>query len=68
MKEQIVLGSNKSDVETQLDRWLRENPAINVLRVHHQPRREPHTLLTRLGGRNVPRFSITVEYEEGDVS
>jgi hypothetical protein len=67
LKEQIVLGSNKHDLETQLDRWLLQNPAIKVLRVC-QPRREPHTLLTRLGGRNVPRFSIMVEYEEADVS
>ena len=66
MKEHIVLGTDKRDVEAQRDRWLSENPAIKVLQVR-QPRREPHNLLTRLGGKNVPRFSITVEYEEANV-
>jgi hypothetical protein len=67
MKEHIILGIDKHDSEEQLDLWLSENPAIKVLKVH-QARREPHNLLTRLGGRNVPRFSITVDYEEADVS
>ena len=66
MKEHIVLGTDKRDVEAQRDRWLSENPEIKVLQVH-KPRREPHNLLTRLGGKNVPRFSITVEYEEANV-
>ena len=66
MKEHIILGIDEEDVEKQKDLWLSENPAIKVLRVQ-QPRREPHNLLTRLGGRNVPRFSITVDYEEADV-
>jgi hypothetical protein len=66
VKEHIILGIDKHDAEEQLDLWLSENPAIKVLRVQ-QPRREPHNLLTRLGGRNVPRFSITVDYEEADV-
>jgi hypothetical protein len=66
VKEHIVLGTDKRDVEAQRDRWLSENPAIKVLQVH-EPRREPHNLLTRLGGKNVPRFSITVEYEEANV-
>src|SRR5450755_4019961 len=67
VKEHIILGIDKHDAEEQLDLWLSENPAIKVLRVH-QPRREPHNLLTRLGGRNAPRFSITVDYEEADAS
>lgn len=63
MKEHVILGTDKQDAERRLDIWLAENPALKVLRVHH-PKREPHNWLTRLGGRNVPRFSITVEYEE----
>jgi hypothetical protein len=63
VKEHLILGIDRQDAERRLDIWLAENPAIKVLRVH-EPKREPHNLLTRLGGRNVPRFSITVEYEE----
>jgi hypothetical protein len=66
VKEHIILGIDKHDAEEQLDLWLSEDPAIKVLKVH-QPRREPQNLLMRLGGRNVPRFSITVDYEEADV-
>ena len=67
VKEHQILGTDEQDAERQRNIWLAENPAIKVLRVH-RPRREPHNLLTRLGGRNVPRFSITVEYEEADVT
>jgi hypothetical protein len=67
VKECLILGTDKQDAERRLDIWLAENPAIKVLRVH-QPKAEPHNLLTRLGGRNVPRFSITVEYEEAYVT
>jgi hypothetical protein len=67
VKEHMILGTDKADAERQLDIWLAENPATKVLQVR-QPKREPHNLLTRLGGRNVPRFSITVECEETHVS
>jgi hypothetical protein len=63
MKQHVILGRDNDDAEAWRDRWLSENPSIKVLRVHH-PKREPETWLTRLGGRNVPRVSITVEYEE----
>ena len=63
MKEHVILGIDAQDAERRLNIWLAENPAIKVLRVN-QPKREPHNWLTRLGGKNVPRFSITVEYEE----
>jgi hypothetical protein len=67
VKEHLILGIDKHDAEEQLDLWLSENPAIKVLRVHPL-RREPQSLLMRLGSRNVPRFSITLDYEEADVS
>lgn len=60
--QQIILGRNRRDAEAQRDRWLSEHPEIKVLRVHG-PKPEPRTLLTRIGGRNVPRVSIKVEYE-----
>ena len=63
MKQHMILGRDNDDAEAWRDRWLSENPSIKVLRVHH-PKREPETWLTRFGGRNVPRVSITVEYEE----
>jgi len=62
MKQHMILGKDRRDVEARRDEWLSENPAIRVLRVH-RPKREPESLLTLLGGRDVPRVSITVEYE-----
>jgi hypothetical protein len=63
MKQHMILGRDNDDAEACRDRWLSENPSIKIVRVHH-PKPEPETWLTRLGGRNVPRVSITVEYEE----
>jgi hypothetical protein len=62
MKQHMILGKDRRDVEARRDEWLSENPEIRVLRMH-RPKREPESLLTRLGGRDVPRVSITVEYE-----
>jgi hypothetical protein len=67
VKQHIILGIDKRDVEEQRDRWLSENRAIKVVRVHPL-RREPQSFLMRLGGRNVPRVSIAVDYEEPDVA
>jgi predicted alpha/beta hydrolase family esterase len=63
MKQHVILGRDNDDAEAWRDRWLSDNPSIKILRVHH-PKPEPDTWLTRLGGRNVPRVSIIVEYEE----
>ncbi len=62
MKQHMILGRDSRDVEARRDEWLSENPAIKVLRVH-RPRREPESWLTLLGGRNIPRVSIMVDYE-----
>ena len=64
MAQHIILGTNERDAERQKDLWLALHPAIKVLKVH-RPERERH-LLTRLGGRNIPRVSITVDYEAFD--
>jgi hypothetical protein len=61
-QQRIILGTDRRDAEAQRDRWLFEHPEIKILRVH-PPRLEPQTLLTRIGGRSVPRVSIEVEYE-----
>jgi hypothetical protein len=66
VKEHIILGIDERDAEEQRDLWLSENPAIKVLRVH-RPTREPQWL-TRLGTRNVPRVSTTVDYKDPDVN
>lgn len=63
VKEQVILGIDKRDAERQKDLWLARHPDLKVLKVH-RPRREPPHLLTRFGGRHVPRVSITVDYEE----
>ena len=67
LKEHIILGTDERDVEEQRDLWLSKNPAIKVLRVH-QPKREPQSWLTRLGSRNVPRVSMTIDYEDPDLT
>jgi len=62
MKQHMILGKNRRDVEARRDEWISENPEIRVVRVH-RPKREPESWLTLLGGRDVPRVSIIVEYE-----
>ncbi len=62
IQKHIILGRDRPDAEAKRDRWLFEHPKIHVLRVH-APKAEPNTLLMRIGGRNVPRVSIEVEYE-----
>jgi hypothetical protein len=66
LKEHVILGTDRRHIEEQRELWLAKNPAVRVLRVHHV-KREPESLLTRLGGKNIPRFSITLEYEEREV-
>ena len=65
MKHHVILGRDRRDVEAQRDMWLTENPDIRVVRVH-PPKPEPPTLLTRIGGRNVPRISVEFDYEISD--
>lgn len=63
----IVLGRDMREAQAERDKWLSEHPDIAILRLH-PPRTEPPTLLARIGGRNVPRVSIEVEYEYRDAS
>jgi hypothetical protein len=62
MKQHMILGKNRRDLEARRDEWISENPHIKVVRVH-RPKREPESWLTLLGGRDVPRVSVIVEYE-----
>ena len=62
IKQHMILGKNRRDVEARRDEWISGNPEVTVVRVH-RPKREPASWLTRLGGRDVPRVSIIVEYE-----
>ena len=62
IKQHMILGKNRRDVEARRDEWISGNPEIRVVRVH-RPKREPESWLTLLGGRDVPRGSIIVEYE-----
>jgi hypothetical protein len=47
-QKHIILGRDRDDAEAKRDRWLSD---------------KPKTLLTRIGGWNVPRVSIEVDYE-----
>jgi hypothetical protein len=62
IQQHIILGRDNRDVEAQLNKWLAENPELKLVRVHPAAP-EPPTFLTRLGGRDVPRVSVSVEYE-----
>jgi hypothetical protein len=62
LKEHLILGSDLRDVEHQKQQWLSENPGIRV--IAENVRREPPTLLTRVGGKRVPRFSLLLHFEE----
>jgi hypothetical protein len=66
VKEHLILGTDKLDAEKQRALWLSQNPAIKAIKIHSVKREQP-TLLTRIGGKHVPRVSIVVEYEETDV-
>ena len=61
-KRYTILGKDRRDAEALRDKWLAENETIKILRVH-RPQREPKVLLTLIGGHNVPRVSVTIEYE-----
>lgn len=65
MKEYLILGTDRQDAEKQRDLWLSRNPAIKVIKIH-RVKREPPTLLVRIGVNNVPRVSIMVEYVDSD--
>jgi hypothetical protein len=64
VKEYLILGTDRRDVEKQRDLWLSQNPAIKVIKIH-KVKREPPTWLARISAKHVPRVSITVEYEDG---
>lgn len=61
-QHRIILGRDRQDAETRRDAWLADHPEIKLLRMH-KLRSEPRTLLTWIGGRDVPRVSIMLEYE-----
>ena len=65
MKERLILGIDRWDAESQRDLWLSQNPAIKVIKIH-RVKREPSTLLARIGAKHVPRVSIMVEYEDSE--
>jgi hypothetical protein len=65
VEELLILGTDEQDAERQIALWLSQNPAIKVVRIH-EIKREPLSLLTLIGGRRVPRVSITVEYHYDD--
>jgi hypothetical protein len=65
-KEHLILGTDAHDIEEQKQRWLVENPQIEIIE-SGDIRREPSSLLIRLGGKRIPRFSVLLQYREMDV-
>jgi hypothetical protein len=60
VQEHFILGVDERDLQIERSRWLTENPCIKV--VETIIRQEPPTLLTRIGGKRVPRLSMLVRY------
>jgi hypothetical protein len=60
VQEHLILGVDERDLQNEIGRWLTENPDKKVLEAIIQ--QEPRNLLARIGGRNVPRFSMLVRY------
>jgi hypothetical protein len=66
-QKHIVLGRDAREAETARDKWLSEHHNVELLH-EDPPRLEPATLLIRIGGRNVPKVSIEMEYRLRDAS
>lgn len=66
MKEHIILGTDKKDAERHKDLWLAQHPGIKIIKIY--PLKREQNLLARIGGRNVPRVSIAVDYEEPETA
>jgi hypothetical protein len=62
MSKFMILGTDERDVEEQLSLWLKDKRGIKINRVN-PPQHERPTLLTRLGGKNVPHVSMLIDYE-----
>jgi hypothetical protein len=60
--EHFILGRNEDDLIKQREMWLEGNPGVTVI-WSSAPLTEPRTLLVRLGGKNVPKVSMVIEYE-----
>jgi hypothetical protein len=60
VQEHLILGVDEQDLQIERRRWLAENPRVEV--VATVVRREPPSLLTRIGGNRVPRLSMLVRY------
>jgi len=65
LKEHVILGIDALDIQTQKDRWLAENPRFRITETS-DIKPEPPSLLIRLGGKSVPRFSMLLRYREED--
>jgi hypothetical protein len=65
LKEHVILGIDALDIQRQKDRWLAENPRFRITETS-DIKREPPSLLIRLGGKSVPRFSMILRYREED--
>jgi hypothetical protein len=60
VQEHLILGVDERDLHIERSRWLTENPRIKV--VETIIRQEPPTLLTRIGGKCVPRLAMLMRY------
>jgi hypothetical protein len=60
VQEHLILGVDERDLQIERSRWLTENSRIEV--VETIIRQEPPTLLTRIGGKCVPRLAMLMRY------
>jgi hypothetical protein len=55
-----IMGRDTRHVEAERDRWLLEHPEVVLVREY--PPTPERSLLAKIGGKDVPRISIVVEY------
>jgi hypothetical protein len=61
MPRHVLLAINESHLLLQRETWNAGNPGVRVV-MASVPSRET-SLLARWGGKNVPRFSMEIEFE-----
>jgi hypothetical protein len=61
MPRHVLLGINENHLLSQRASWDAGNPGVKVV-MASAPSRET-SLLARWGGKNVPRYSMEIEFE-----
>jgi hypothetical protein len=61
IQEFIILAANEQDLQAEKGHWLAKNSDMKIIETNVG--REPSSLLSRIGGKGVPRVSMLIRYE-----